>query len=252
MNTYTKLKNGEWGIRIEGQAQAGSTITVTKKSGEKQTVTIGKVVWSDSQISLCTIGTDKPEPKPAPTQKSKPSRQTVPLVEGEWSVERRSSGKNDSYTVGDCIFFSKVNGGTYGVIIEAGKYRDDDTDEWMCTARVRPATEDEIAPVRARREERAAAKQAAKELADLLRNSKVIGETDARLFSRPSDAVDIWAEIRSAGSERWSHSPLTGLIYYTESSWDDGPATWKTTATREQVEQLKATGLYQPSLVPVK
>jgi hypothetical protein len=29
---------------------------------------------------------------------------------------------------------------------------------------------------------------------------------------------------------------------------DDGSAVWRTTATREQVEAVKASGLYRPSL----
>jgi hypothetical protein len=53
--TYTKLKSGEWGLRIEGTAKPGETVTVRKKSGEQETRTVGKVVWSGNGISLCTV-----------------------------------------------------------------------------------------------------------------------------------------------------------------------------------------------------
>ena len=59
MATFTKLKSGDWGIRVEGKTQEGANETVTKKSGEKQIVKVAKVVWTDGKISLCTIESDK-------------------------------------------------------------------------------------------------------------------------------------------------------------------------------------------------
>lgn len=54
--TYTKLKSGEWGIRIQGAATKGGQVTVTKKSGETKVETVDRVLWSGSGITLCTIG----------------------------------------------------------------------------------------------------------------------------------------------------------------------------------------------------
>lgn len=61
MNTYTKLRNGSWGVRVEGPAKAGDTVTVTKKSGETATEKISKVVWTGKGISLCSIEARTPK-----------------------------------------------------------------------------------------------------------------------------------------------------------------------------------------------
>jgi hypothetical protein len=55
MNTYSKLRDGSWGVRVAGPAKAGAAVTVTKKSGETKTETIGRVLWTDGKVSLCTI-----------------------------------------------------------------------------------------------------------------------------------------------------------------------------------------------------
>ena len=56
MATYTKLKDGSWGVRVEGTAKSGQSVTVTKKSGETKSETIGRVLWSGNGISLCSVG----------------------------------------------------------------------------------------------------------------------------------------------------------------------------------------------------
>lgn len=54
--TYTKLRSGAWGVRIEGPAPAeGTTITVTTKAGAVKTETIERVLWSGNGIALCAI-----------------------------------------------------------------------------------------------------------------------------------------------------------------------------------------------------
>ena len=61
MATYTKLKDGSWGVRAAGKLAAGATITVTKKDGSTKTETVKSVLWTgpDSKtretISLCSI-----------------------------------------------------------------------------------------------------------------------------------------------------------------------------------------------------
>lgn len=58
--TYTKLRDGSWGLRVEGPAPAaGQTVTVTKKSGETKAEKIGKVLWTGNGVSLCTIESDR-------------------------------------------------------------------------------------------------------------------------------------------------------------------------------------------------
>jgi len=44
MVTFTKLRDGSWGLRGRDLVE-GQTVTVTKRSGERQTATVGRVVW---------------------------------------------------------------------------------------------------------------------------------------------------------------------------------------------------------------
>jgi hypothetical protein len=47
--SYTKLKSGDWGVRVVGEKpDVGATITVTKKDGTTKSATVEKVVWSDA------------------------------------------------------------------------------------------------------------------------------------------------------------------------------------------------------------
>lgn len=61
MNTYTKLNQGDWGLRVQGRAEAGQTVTVTTKAGKSKPEKIGKVLWTGADrqtgdtVSLCTI-----------------------------------------------------------------------------------------------------------------------------------------------------------------------------------------------------
>lgn len=53
--TYTKLRDGSWGIRVDSPVAPGTTITVTKKSGETKTETVSHVLWSGQGVTLCSI-----------------------------------------------------------------------------------------------------------------------------------------------------------------------------------------------------
>jgi len=52
MATYMKLKNGDWGIRVEGPVQIGQQVTVTTKAGMTKTETVAAVLWSSGGVSL--------------------------------------------------------------------------------------------------------------------------------------------------------------------------------------------------------
>lgn len=55
--TYTKLKTGNWGIRVNSESvRDGQTVNVTKKSGESKIETISKVLWRGNGVALCAIG----------------------------------------------------------------------------------------------------------------------------------------------------------------------------------------------------
>jgi hypothetical protein len=47
MATYTKLRDGSWGIKGQG-VQEGQTVLVTKRSGENVHERVGKILWQGS------------------------------------------------------------------------------------------------------------------------------------------------------------------------------------------------------------
>lgn len=60
--TYTKLRSGDWGIRVVGdKPSVGMTISVKKRSGDAKSETVDKVIWSGTddktgaKIHLCAI-----------------------------------------------------------------------------------------------------------------------------------------------------------------------------------------------------
>lgn len=56
MATWTKLKSGKWGIKLQRAAREGESVQVKRKDGSVSTVVITKVVWTDgSSVSLCAI-----------------------------------------------------------------------------------------------------------------------------------------------------------------------------------------------------
>ena len=52
--TYTKLRDGSWGLRGHGLT-AGATVRVTKRDGSSKTETVGRVLWTGDGVSLATI-----------------------------------------------------------------------------------------------------------------------------------------------------------------------------------------------------
>ena len=54
MTTYTKLQNGDWGLRGAGIV-SGQIVTVTKKSGESKSETVGRILWQGDDVVLATI-----------------------------------------------------------------------------------------------------------------------------------------------------------------------------------------------------
>lgn len=55
--TYTKLKSGDWGIRVIGAISPGSLVVVTKKDGRQKDEVVDKVLFRDSaqNVTLCSI-----------------------------------------------------------------------------------------------------------------------------------------------------------------------------------------------------
>lgn len=60
--TYTKLKSGDWGLRVEGRASPGDRVEVRKKDGTRKYEVVDKVIWTGNGISLCTIEGQRSSP----------------------------------------------------------------------------------------------------------------------------------------------------------------------------------------------
>src|SRR5690606_17397822 len=61
MATFTKLRSGNWGVRVKGTAAVGQSVTVQKKDGSTKTVTVSAVVWQGNGVTLCAIDSDRPQ-----------------------------------------------------------------------------------------------------------------------------------------------------------------------------------------------
>lgn len=54
--TYTKLRDGSWGLRGPAAAlKPGASVTVAKRSGETKTETVGRVLWTGDGVAMTTI-----------------------------------------------------------------------------------------------------------------------------------------------------------------------------------------------------
>lgn len=57
--TFAKLRDGSWGLRIVNDSycpKAGEYVRVTRRDGEAAFKRVGRVVWRDKGVALCTIG----------------------------------------------------------------------------------------------------------------------------------------------------------------------------------------------------
>lgn len=56
MATFTKLKNGDWGVRgAVGELRAGRHVTVTRKDKSTSDVLVTKVLWQGDDIAIAAI-----------------------------------------------------------------------------------------------------------------------------------------------------------------------------------------------------
>jgi hypothetical protein len=90
--TYTKLRDGSWGIRVTGTAKAGDVVTVTKRSGETVNATVGRVVWSGNGVSLCEVAA---APKRGRRAAAKPRVQRGPDVRIEYPCQGQTYSKDE-------------------------------------------------------------------------------------------------------------------------------------------------------------
>ena len=53
--TWTKLRDGSWGVICEDGLAEGKTVSVTRKDGTTSCATIQMRVWGDGQIAIYSI-----------------------------------------------------------------------------------------------------------------------------------------------------------------------------------------------------
>jgi len=114
------------------------------------------------------------------------------------------------------------------------KYRDYDTDEWMCSAVVRPATDEEAAPILARRARHAARDARLSELAAIITPACA---TDEEYPAGAQSLVAAIGDVRgmihasTAGHRDYLLAP-DGAVWRSVSGYDDAPQLWRTESPR--------------------
>ena len=59
--TFSKLKDGSWGIRVtDGVVKGGDEVRVSKKDGTKTTVRVESILSEKEGVLLCSIRGDRP------------------------------------------------------------------------------------------------------------------------------------------------------------------------------------------------
>ena len=104
--TFSKLPTGDWGIRVEGDAQPGQSVHVTKRNGSAKEVTIERVLSTADGVSVCAIRDDGNARRPA--RKGRRSGRRVSTYYSPtsgFSGTRNSAGRcEDAPCCGCCTF----------------------------------------------------------------------------------------------------------------------------------------------------
>lgn len=53
--TFQRLRNGDWGLRVQGHANPGDRVLAETKGGKKQYLVVGEVVWRGDGVTVATI-----------------------------------------------------------------------------------------------------------------------------------------------------------------------------------------------------
>jgi hypothetical protein len=71
--TWTKLRDGSWGLRAVGALTVGDFASVQKKDGTVQRIAVGDLVWSGDGVFLYRKGPDAP-PSSSKVPASRPAK----------------------------------------------------------------------------------------------------------------------------------------------------------------------------------
>jgi hypothetical protein len=178
---YKQLRDGTWGISGHNLVP-GTTVIVTKRSGETQRVVVGVIVWKNKADGFCyaRIATEQsaPAPKAAPKARTSSPRRSnrrsgkkEGLTEGKYSASREG---NDGDEVGR-ICWLRNQGTRIPVVVigwETGYCKEDGLsfglpmDEgYFTTCWYRDATEEEATALATREAAKVSAKAAADQAA---------------------------------------------------------------------------------------
>lgn len=93
--TYTKLRSGDWGVKVDGKVNEGAQVQVRKQNGSVKVERIGRVVWTgaDSRtgatVSICSI------------ERAGPSSTSRSRDRGKWNGCSCGAREYDDGTVSD-------------------------------------------------------------------------------------------------------------------------------------------------------
>ena len=91
--SFTKLRDGSWGLRFEGKAPpSGAPALVKKSNGTVETVLVGKVIWSGNGITLTTIGGGRAAPSSRSSGSGHKCRNGKAAHDGPCCSGRHSAG----------------------------------------------------------------------------------------------------------------------------------------------------------------
>jgi hypothetical protein len=79
--TWARLRDGAWGLRVQGEARTGDTVRAVRASGASALVRVGRIVWSGEGVTLCTAGDEVREPRAEAPRRRGGSRRAAPPVE---------------------------------------------------------------------------------------------------------------------------------------------------------------------------
>lgn len=87
MASYTKLRDGSWGVRVEGKATVGMSVDVTKRDGSVKRETVSAVKWTGQDrdtgrdVSICAV---VPSARPSPPASPRPAQYAKPAARRNW------------------------------------------------------------------------------------------------------------------------------------------------------------------------
>ena len=58
--SYSKLKSGDWGVRITGTGKTGDMVNVQRKDGKLSPTKLGQLVWEGNGVQLYAIDKGAP------------------------------------------------------------------------------------------------------------------------------------------------------------------------------------------------